>query len=113
MEKIAENRTRKAGSSPPRAEMPFFKLFILKRLCSKKLRKIQNFVPHRLISRLNPRPLQAAQMLKIQELAVGPICRLVVTSDTNQHHSVQWGDALRLLERAGVIAQAVLTKIHR
>jgi hypothetical protein len=30
-----------------------------------------------------------------------------------QHHSVQWGDALRILERSGVIAQAVLTKIHR
>jgi ATP-dependent exoDNAse (exonuclease V) alpha subunit len=33
--------------------------------------------------------------------------------DTKQHHSVQWGDALRILERSGVIAQAELTKIYR
>src|ERR1700753_1497571 len=26
---------------------------------------------------------------------------------------VQWGDALQILERSGVIAQAELTKIHR
>jgi ATP-dependent exoDNAse (exonuclease V) alpha subunit len=41
------------------------------------------------------------------------ICRLVLTGDTKQHHSVERGDALRILERSGAIAQAVLTKIHR
>jgi hypothetical protein len=35
------------------------------------------------------------------------------TGDTKQHHSVQWGDAFRILERTGVTAQAVLTKIYR
>jgi hypothetical protein len=39
-------------------------------------------------------------MLKIQEFAVEHNCRLVVTGDTKQHHSVQWGDALRILERS-------------
>jgi hypothetical protein len=52
-------------------------------------------------------------MLELQGFALEHNCRLVVTGDTKQHHSVQWGDALRILERSGVIAQAVLTKIHR
>ena len=57
--------------------------------------------------------LSVHQMLKLQEFAIENNCRLVVTGDTKQHHSVQWGDALRILERSGVIAQAGLTKIHR
>ena len=57
--------------------------------------------------------LSVHQMLKLQEFAIEHNCRLVVTGDTKQHHSVQWGDALRILERSGVIAQAELTKIHR
>src|SRR4029077_14916194 len=52
-------------------------------------------------------------MLELQGFAVEQNCRLVVTGDTKQHHSVQRGDALRILERSGVIAQAALTKIHR
>ena len=50
--KIAENRTLKAGSSPPRAEMPICKLLFLNNLRSKTLGQIQNLVPHRLMSRL-------------------------------------------------------------
>ena len=57
--------------------------------------------------------LSVHQMLKLQEFAIEHNCRLVVTGDTKQHHSVQWGDALRILERSGVIAQAELTKIYR
>jgi hypothetical protein len=38
---------------------------------------------------------------------------VVLTGDTKQHHSVERGDALRILERSGAIAQATLTKIHR
>jgi hypothetical protein len=53
------------------------------------------------------------QMLELQEFAVDHNCRLIVTGDTKQHHSVQWGDALRILESSGVIAQAELTKIYR
>jgi ATP-dependent exoDNAse (exonuclease V) alpha subunit len=52
-------------------------------------------------------------MLELQKFAVEHNCRLVLTGDTKQHHSVQWGDALRILERSRVIAQAVLTKIYR
>jgi hypothetical protein len=57
--------------------------------------------------------LLTTRMLELQEFAVEHNCRLVLTGDTKQHHSVQWGDALRILERSGVIAQAVLTKIYR
>jgi conjugative relaxase-like TrwC/TraI family protein len=57
--------------------------------------------------------LSVRQMLELEEFAVEQNCRLVVTGDTKQHHSVQRGDALRILERSGVIAQATLTKIHR
>jgi ATP-dependent exoDNAse (exonuclease V) alpha subunit len=57
--------------------------------------------------------LSVQQMLELQEFAVEHDCRLVVTGDSKQHHSVQWGDALRILERSGAIGQAVLTKIYR
>ena len=57
--------------------------------------------------------LSVRQMLELQEFAVEHNYRLVLTGDTKQHHSVQWGDALRILERSGVIAQAELTKIYR
>jgi ATP-dependent exoDNAse (exonuclease V) alpha subunit len=57
--------------------------------------------------------LSVRQMLELQEFAVQHNCRLVLTGDTKQHHSVERGDALRILERSGVIAQATLTKIHR
>jgi hypothetical protein len=60
-------------------------------------------------SRLSVRP----QVLELQEFAVEHNCRLVPTGDTKQHHSVQWGDALRILERSGFIAQAELTKTYR
>jgi hypothetical protein len=55
--KMAENRTLKWGSSPPRAEMPICKLLFLKNLCSKTLGQIQNFDPHRLMSRLKSRSI--------------------------------------------------------
>jgi hypothetical protein len=57
--------------------------------------------------------LSVHQMLKLQEFAIEHNCRLIVTGDTKRHHSVQWGDGLRILERSGVIAQAELTKLHR
>jgi hypothetical protein len=49
--------------------------------------------------------LSVHQMLELKEFAVEHDCRLVLTGDTKQHHSVQWGDALRILERSGLIAQ--------
>src|SRR5208337_4773110 len=57
--------------------------------------------------------LSVRQMLELEEFAIEHNCRLVVTGDTKQHHSVQRGDALRILERSGAIAQATLTKIYR
>ena len=55
--------------------------------------------------------LSVPQILELQEFAAEHNCRLVLTGDTKQHHSVERGDALRILERSGVIAQATLTKI--
>jgi ATP-dependent exoDNAse (exonuclease V) alpha subunit len=57
--------------------------------------------------------LSVRQMLELQEFALEHECRLVVTGDTKQHHSVERGDALRILEQSGVISQAALTKIYR
>ena len=51
--------------------------------------------------------LSVRQMLKLQEFAFHHNCRLILTGDTKQHHSVQWGDALRILERSGAIARAI------
>jgi hypothetical protein len=48
--------------------------------------------------------LSVHQMLELQEFAIEHDCRVIVTGDTKQHHSVPWGDALRILERSGVIA---------
>jgi hypothetical protein len=50
---------------------------------------------------------------EIEEFAVEHDCRLVVTGDTKQHHGVQGGNALRILERSGAITQAELTEIYR
>src|ERR1700745_2304708 len=52
-------------------------------------------------------------MLGLKGFAGAHDFRVIVTGDTKQHHSVQWGDALRILERSGVIAQAALTRIYR
>ena len=52
-------------------------------------------------------------MLELQEFGLHYNSRIILTGDTKQHHSVQWGDALRILERSGAIAQATLTKIFR
>jgi AAA domain len=57
--------------------------------------------------------LSVRQMLELEEFPLKRNCRLIVTGDTKQHHSVERGDALRILERSGVIAQAALTKIYR
>ena len=57
--------------------------------------------------------LSVRQILELQEFALQHDCRLIFTGDTRQHHSVQRGDALRILERSGAIAQAALTRIYR
>jgi thymidine kinase len=35
--------------------------------------------------------LSVRQMLELEEFAVEHHCRVVITGDTKQHHSVQWG----------------------
>jgi AAA domain len=40
------------------------------------------------------------QMLQLEEFAIEHDCRLAIMDDTKQHHSVQRGDALRILERS-------------
>src|SRR5271165_1039454 len=40
-------------------------------------------------------------------------CRIVLSGDTRQHHAVDRGDALRILEDSGVVTVASLTKIVR
>ena len=40
-------------------------------------------------------------------------CRLILSGDTRQHHGVESGDALRILEWAGAVRQASLSKIFR
>lgn len=53
------------------------------------------------------------QMVELQEFALKNGCRLILSGDTKQHHGVQRGDALRILEDRGAIDQAHLTKIYR
>jgi conjugative relaxase-like TrwC/TraI family protein len=57
--------------------------------------------------------LSVKQMNELVVFALENDCRLILSGDTRQHHGVERGDALRILERAGVIEQAALTKIFR
>ena len=57
--------------------------------------------------------LSTRQMRWAVEFAARNDCRLILSGDTRQHHGVERGDALRVLERAGAVAQAALTKIFR
>jgi conjugative relaxase-like TrwC/TraI family protein len=57
--------------------------------------------------------LSTRQMRWAVEFADRNNCRLILSGDTRQHHGVERGDALRVLERAGAVAQATLTKIFR
>jgi conjugative relaxase-like TrwC/TraI family protein len=57
--------------------------------------------------------LSVKQMNELVAFALENDCRLILSGDTRQHHGVERGDALRILERAGVIEQAALTKIFR
>ena len=57
--------------------------------------------------------LSTGQMRWAVEFADRNNCRLILSGDTRQHHGVERGDALRVLERAGAVAQVALTKIFR
>ena len=57
--------------------------------------------------------LSVRQMNELVAFALENDCRLILSGDTRRHHGVERGDALRILERAGVIEQAALTRIFR
>ena len=57
--------------------------------------------------------LSAKQMRWAIDFASRNGCRVILSGDTRQHHSVERGDALRILERVGAVSQVVLTKIFR
>jgi conjugative relaxase-like TrwC/TraI family protein len=57
--------------------------------------------------------LSVKQMNALVGLALENHCRLILSGDTRQHHGVERGDALRILERSGLVEQAALTRIFR
>jgi hypothetical protein len=57
--------------------------------------------------------LATRQMRWAVDFAAKNDCRLILSGDTRQHHSVDRGDALRVLEEGGSVSQAALTKIFR
>jgi conjugative relaxase-like TrwC/TraI family protein len=57
--------------------------------------------------------LSVKQMNVLVGLALENHCRLILSGDTRQHHGVERGDALRILERSGLVEQAALTRIFR
>jgi ATP-dependent exoDNAse (exonuclease V) alpha subunit len=57
--------------------------------------------------------LSTKQMRWAVDFALQNDCRLILSGDTRQHHAVDRGDALRLLEESGSVHQAALTRILR
>ncbi|MBV9488388.1 MAG: AAA family ATPase, partial [Verrucomicrobia bacterium] len=57
--------------------------------------------------------LSARQMRWVLEFAAKNGCRVILAGDWRQHHAVERGDSLRVLENAGAVAQADLKTIFR
>ncbi|HTD15910.1 MAG TPA: AAA family ATPase [Chthoniobacterales bacterium] len=57
--------------------------------------------------------LSAKQMRWLVKFAGDSQCRLVLCGDSRQHHAVERGDSLRVLEKTGALEPAALTKIFR
>jgi ATP-dependent exoDNAse (exonuclease V) alpha subunit len=57
--------------------------------------------------------LSAKQMRWLVNFAGENQCRLVLCGDSRQHHAVERGDSLRVLEKTGAVEPAALTKIFR
>jgi AAA domain-containing protein len=57
--------------------------------------------------------LSAKQMLWLSDFAERNGNRVILSGDTRQHHSVERGDMLRILQKAGAISTAQLTEIQR
>jgi hypothetical protein len=57
--------------------------------------------------------LSTRQMRWAVDFAARNDCRLILSGDTRQHHAVERGDAMRLMEQTGAVAHAALTKSFR
>jgi hypothetical protein len=57
--------------------------------------------------------LSARDMRQLLSFAAGNNCRVILCGDSRQHHSVERGDALRILEKSAAVESAALTKIFR
>jgi hypothetical protein len=63
--------------------MPICKWLFVKNLCSKTLEQIQNFVPHRLMSRLKSKTTAGDPHARVTGLAVERNWRLVLSATRN------------------------------
>ena len=57
--------------------------------------------------------LSIPQMNHVFDLAETNDWRVVLIGDTAQHHSVEWGDAMRIIQDRGVLRPAEITQIMR
>jgi ATP-dependent exoDNAse (exonuclease V) alpha subunit len=57
--------------------------------------------------------LSARDLRRLLSFAAGNNCRVILLGDRRQHHSVERGDALWILEKSQVIESATRTKIFR
>jgi conjugative relaxase-like TrwC/TraI family protein len=57
--------------------------------------------------------LSAKQMRWLAKFASENQCRLILSGDSRQHHAVERGDSLRVLEKTSAVRPAGLTKIFR
>jgi ATP-dependent exoDNAse (exonuclease V) alpha subunit len=57
--------------------------------------------------------LSVREMRQLVSFAASNNCRVILSGDSRQHHSVERGDALRILEKSAAVASAALTKIFR
>jgi conjugative relaxase-like TrwC/TraI family protein len=57
--------------------------------------------------------LSAKQMRWLAKFSADNQCRLILCGDSRQHHAVERGDALRVLEKTSAVRPAALTKIFR
>jgi hypothetical protein len=57
--------------------------------------------------------LSVREMRQLLSFAADNNCRVILSGDIRQHHSVERGDALRIFEESAAVASAALTKIFR
>jgi ATP-dependent exoDNAse (exonuclease V) alpha subunit len=57
--------------------------------------------------------LSARQMRWLLDYANNNDCRVILSGDVRQYHSINRGDAMRVLEKTGAVRQVSLSKIYR